>query len=105
MKKLPEVEISIASPASESTNYRSLLNWVVIVLASICVGLPLASLLTDALAGPLVSVVSNVTIWRSAAITLMLGLGAALLSVIAGWFLLRGSSELANRASSGGRNW
>ena len=53
LQKLPEVEISISSPASESANYRSLLNWVVIVLASICVGLPLASLLTDALAGPL----------------------------------------------------
>ncbi len=97
LQKLPEVEISIASPASESANYRSPLNWVVIVIASLFVGLPLASLLIDGLSGPLGLVVSNLTIWRSAGITLVLGIGAALLSVIVGWFLLRGSSELANR--------
>lgn len=96
-QKLPEVEISISSQAIESQNYRSLLNWAVIVFASIYVGLPLASLLIDGLLGPLGRVVSNINIWRAAGNTLMLGLAAALLSNIAGWFLLRGSSELANR--------
>jgi thiamine transport system permease protein len=96
-QKLPEVEISIASSVSESKNYQSLLNRVVIAAAGIYVGLPLASLLTDALSGPLGQVLANGYIWQSAAKTLMLGMGAAVLSVIAGWFLLRGSSQLANR--------
>lgn len=96
-QKLPEVEISISSQAIESQNYRSLLHWAVIVFAGIFVGLPLASLLIDGLLGPLGRVVSNINIWRAAGNTLMLGLAAALLSNIAGWFLLRGSSELANQ--------
>ena len=95
-QRLPEVEISTSSPASKSESYRSLLNWVVILFAGIYVGLPLASLLIDGLSGPLGGVVSNIYLWQSAGNTLMLGLGAATLSVIAGWFLLRGSSELAN---------
>ena len=101
LQKLPEVEISVFSPASEMADYRSRLNWVVIVLAAIFVGLPLASLLIDGLSGPLARVVSNASIWRSAGITLTLGLAAASLSVITGWFLLRGSSELANRGQLG----
>jgi len=101
LQKLPEVEIVVASPASESTEYRSLLNGVVIIIAGIFVGLPLASLLFDGLSGPLVRVLGNASIWRSAGITLMLGLAAALLSVIAGWFLLRGSGELANQGRLG----
>ena len=101
LQKLPEVEIAVASHASESTEYRSLLNGVVIIIAGIFVGLPLASLLFEGLSGPLVRVVGNASIWRSAGITLMLGLAAALLSVTAGWFLLRGSSELANQGRRG----
>ena len=101
LQKLPEVEIAVASHASESTEYRSLLNGVVIIIAGIFVGLPLASLLFEGLSGPLVRVVGNASIWRSAGITLMLGLAAALLSVTAGWFLLRGSSELANQGRLG----
>ena len=97
MQKLPEVEISISSPASESRNYRNPLNRLVILVAGIYVGLPLASLLIDALSGPLAQVVANQYIWQSAGKTLMLGLGAAGLSVTGGWFLLGASSQLANR--------
>ncbi len=101
MQKLPEVEISISSPTSELWNYRSLLNRLVILVAGIYVGLPLASLLIDALSGPLARVVANGYIWQSAGKTLMLGLGAAVFSVIAGWFLLGASSQLANRGQPG----
>ncbi len=96
-QKLPEVEISIASPVGESWDYRNPLNQVVIAVAAIYVGLPLASLLIDALSGPLGQVLGDGYLWQSAAKTLMLGLGAAVLSVIAGWFLLRASGQLANR--------
>jgi thiamine transport system permease protein len=100
-QKLPEVEISISSPASESRNYRSPLNRVVIAIAGIYVGMPLASLLMDALSGPFGQVVGNSYIWRSAGITLILGLSAAVLSIIAGWFLLRASSQLTIRGQLG----
>jgi thiamine transport system permease protein len=97
LQKLPEVEISISTAASKSRNYRSWLNRVVILVAGIYVGLPLASLLIDALSGPLMQVIAYGYIWQSAGKTLMLGLGAAVLSVMAGWFLLSASSQLANR--------
>ena len=97
LQKLPEVEISIPSPASEGGNYRGLLNWVVIVFATVFVGLPLASLLFDGLSGPIERVANNMSLWRSAIVTLVLGLSAAFLAVIGGWFLLRGSAELTHR--------
>jgi len=97
LQKLPEVEITISSAAGESGKYRSRLNRVVILVAGIYVGMPLVSLLIDALSGPLAQVVANRYLWQSAGKTLMLGLGAAVLSVMAGWFLLGASSRLANR--------
>jgi len=101
MQKLPEVEISISSAAGKSGKYRSRLNRVVILVAGIYVGMPLVSLLIDALSGPLAQVVANRYLWQSAGKTLMLGLGAAVLSVIAGWFLLRASSQLVIQGQPG----
>jgi thiamine transport system permease protein len=101
LQKLPEVEISISSAAGKSGKYRSRLNRVVILVAGIYVGMPLVSLLIDALSGPLAQVVANRYLWQSAGKTLMLGLGAAVLSVIAGWFLLRASSQLVIQGQPG----
>ncbi len=95
LQRLPEVEITI----DEATNagkpgYRPL-QLLLISLAAIYVAMPLLSMLFDALAGPLVQVISNRTLWRSIANTLFIGLSAALASVIAGWLLLRYSASLA----------
>jgi len=95
MQRLPEVEISLDRPVSPSAGIFRPLQLALIFLAAVYVGLPLLSMLLDALTGPLSKVFSGTLLWRSAAKTLLIGLLAASLSVSAGWFILRYSASLA----------
>ena len=52
-------------------------------------------MLVDALSGPLIQIIGSIYLWQSMAKTLFIGLAAALVSVIAGWFLLQYSASLA----------
>lgn len=95
LQRLPEVEISLEREASPNAGIFKPLQLALILLAAVYVGLPLLSMLLDALTGPLSKVFSGTLFWRSAAKTLLIGLSAALLSVSAGWFILRYSASLA----------
>jgi thiamine transport system permease protein len=66
-----------------------------ILIAAAFVAMPLLSMMIDALTGPLLRVIASRALWRSVLITLSIGLFAALLSVGAGWFLLRYGASLA----------
>ena len=95
LQRLPEVEISIAPAAVVERRGWSLLNPLLIALAAVYVGMPLLSMLLDALSGPWIAVLSEARFWQAVANTLFIGLGAALLSVTAGWFLLSYGASLA----------
>jgi len=91
--RLPAVEITLSSATSRPSS--QLLNSLIIAIAAVFVGMPLLAMIIDALNGPLLQVMSNIRVWQSAAITLVIGLSAATLSVVAGWLLLTTSSDLA----------
>lgn len=95
MQRLPEVEITLSTPARPSTSLHKWVDIGLIVAATLFVGMPLLSMLIDALGGPVVKVIGDANLWRALASTLLIGLGAALLSVCAGWWLLRYSASLA----------
>jgi thiamine transport system permease protein len=102
LQRMPAVEIAL------STDYRHRaprLRWFdlgIILLATLYVGMPLASLLIDALCGPLGPTLGDLRLWQALANTLFIGLSAALLSVTAGWFLLQYSSSLADEGHARG---
>jgi len=94
---LPDVEITL-SVAPKLKNNKSLFdNSLIIGIATLFVALPLLAMFIDALKGPLVQVLTITELWRSAAYTLMIGLFAASLSVVAGWGLLNTSTDLSIR--------
>jgi len=95
LQRLPEVEISIDTAPPGRRPAFALLNLGVIALAAIYVGMPLLSMLIDALSGPWLVVLGGSGFWQAAANTLFIGLSAALLSVTAGWFLLQYGASLA----------
>jgi thiamine transport system permease protein len=95
LQRLPEVDIGLdVSPVGIRPVFGAL-NLAIIALAAIYVGMPLLSMLVDALSGPWLAVLAETRLWQSMANTLFIGLSAALLSVCAGWFLLRYSASLA----------
>ena len=102
LQRLPEVEISVNAKSGPLCSRWSLLNVTLILVASVYVGTPLLSILIDAMTGPWVQVLSRASLWQSIVSTVYIGLSAALLSVIAGWFLLQYSASLA-AAGLGGR--
>jgi thiamine transport system permease protein len=53
-------------------------------------------MLLDGLDGPVLKVLGGDGFWRALVNTLLIGLSAALLSTLAGWFLLRYSADLAH---------
>lgn len=67
--------------------------------------MPLLAMILDALRGPIIDVISNSKIWLAAAYTLMIGLSAAFCSVLAGWLLLRTSSELSSHGKTRQAKW
>ncbi len=95
LQRLPEVEIADSVPATPLSPVRRSFDIALILLATVYVGMPLLSVLLDALGGPISSLLSSASLWQSVANTLLIGLSASLLAVAAGWFLLRYSASLA----------
>ncbi len=95
LQRLPEVEITLTSGSKPTSPIQKPLNIALILVAAVYVGLPLLSMLIDALKGPMLGVISNIYLWQSLGNTLFIGLTAALLSVSTGWFLLQYSASLA----------
>lgn len=101
LQRLPEVEITLTSGSRPTRTIQKPLNIALILVAAVYVGLPLLSMLIDALKGPLLGVISNIYLWQSIGNTLFIGLAAALLSVSAGWLLLQYSASLARAGQIG----
>ncbi len=97
LQHLPEVELAHASRAAPAVPPASRLWLVPIALAGVYVALPLMSLLLDAARGPVAAVLASAALWRSALYSLAIGLAAAALATLAGYALLRTSSDLARR--------
>ena len=93
--KIPEVEITDLSNQALQLSSNRFLNTLIIYLAALFVAMPLFAMIIDALNGPLLKVLTNPQLWQSAAFTLMIGLSAAFLSVLAAWLLLNTSTDLA----------
>ena len=94
LHRLPEVEVTLATNTESVAKVRGPFHLLLIIAASVFVGLPLLSILLDALGGPLWEVLGNPRLWRALGNTLCIGLLAALFSVIAGWILLQYSAGL-----------
>jgi thiamine transport system permease protein len=97
LQRMPEVEIAPTTPSPARAQPTNWFQLALIVAASLYVGLPLLSLLQDALRGPLLRVITDAGVWQASATTLLIGLAAAGLAVTAGWFLLAYGAELALR--------
>ena len=95
LQRLPEVEITLASDSRPITASQKPLNMLLILAAGVFVGMPLLSMLIDALGGPLWQVIGKAQLWLALGNTLCIGLLAALISVIAGWILLQFSASLS----------
>ncbi|MFT5657773.1 MAG: thiamine transport system permease protein [Gammaproteobacteria bacterium] len=93
--KLPDVEIAL--PGSQITTEAKgrWLNTLIITLAAIFVGMPLLAMIIDAFEGPVLDVLSNIAVWQSAGLTLLIGLSASSLSVVGGWLLLDTSTDFS----------
>ena len=96
LHRLPEVEIAESAPVRPTSALRKWLDLGLILAATLYVGLPLLSMLIDALDGPILKVIADVRLWRALTNTLLIGLSAAAVSVFAGWLLLRYSAGLAH---------
>ena len=105
LQRLPEVEISLDPVAVGKRRGLRLLNPALIALAAVYVGMPLLSMLLDALSGPWLVVLREIRFWQALANTLFIGLAAALLSVTAGWFLLRYGAGLAYEGRERAARW
>jgi thiamine transport system permease protein len=101
LQRLPEVEITLASVSTPISTRQRPFNMLLILVAGVFVGMPLLSMLIDALGGPLWRVMGNTQLWQSLVNTLFIGLSAAVFSVSAGWFLLQYSASLALAGKTG----
>ena len=101
LQRLPEVEITLTQASKPIVAGQKWLNILLILVAGVFVGMPLLSMLIDALAGPLWRVIGNTSLWQSLGNTLFIGFSAAVLSLGAGWFLLQYSASLALTGKTG----
>jgi thiamine transport system permease protein len=102
LQRMPEVEMAISTPQRSRASLFRWFNLGIIVLATLYVGMPLLSLLIDALRGPIGETLGDTRLWQAFTNTLLIGLSAALLSVTAGWFLLQYSASLAHEGRNKG---
>ncbi len=101
LQRLPEVENTITTMSKPATTNHEFANILLILLAAITVCMPLLSMVIDAFGGPVLRVISAVSLWQAIVKTLFIGLSAAALSVIAGWFLMQFSASLAQSGQPG----
>ncbi|MCP4766847.1 MAG: thiamine/thiamine pyrophosphate ABC transporter, permease protein [Gammaproteobacteria bacterium] len=102
LQRLPEVEIADSASPTPISALHKVLDIALILAATVYVGMPLLSVLIDALGGPVLSVLSSASLWHAIANTLLIGLSTAVLSVSAGWLLLRYSADLAHAGNTRG---
>lgn len=97
--RLPDVEpnLNIHSSAIPVTN--KVIPFLLIVAAVFFVATPLLSMIIDAANGPVINVLSDVSLWRAAGFSLLIGLSAATIAVTLGWLLLSASAEKAYRGN------
>lgn len=105
LQKMPEVEISIPLPPHKGKQKNRHFHNIVILFAALFILIPILAMIIDALSGPIVEVISDSRLWRATAFTLMIGLGAACCSVLAGWLLLRTSSAMALQGKTRRAKW
>ena len=105
LQKLPEVEITTESGTEPRQRSKHWISLVIIAVAGLFVAAPLVSIFVDAIAGPVLKVLTSRFLWQSALYTLTIGGFAAMISVFAGWMLLRTSSDLASRGRAAGARW
>ena len=101
LQRLPEVEIALTQASKPVAAGQKWLNILLILAAGVFVGMPLLSMLIDALAGPLWRVIDNPNLWKSLGNTLFIGFFAAVFSVGAGWLLLQYSASLSLAGKTG----
>ena len=93
--KLPDVEISLPSPQLNTGTVGRHMNTTFITAAAIFVAMPLIAMVIDAFNGTVLTVLSHPGLWFSAGLTLLIGISASTLSVLAGWLLLSTSTDYA----------
>jgi thiamine transport system permease protein len=93
--KLPDVEITLPNAQTNTQSTNRVLNSMIILVAVIFVSMPLVAMLIDSINGSILTVIKQPKLWLSASLTLLIGLGASSIAVIAGWLLLDTSSDLA----------
>lgn len=94
LQRLPEVEDAGPThtlPAFWSSHSG---HSVIILIAVGFTLLPMASMLLDALTGPLMEVLSDRRLWQAALYSLLLGLASAMVAMVAGWVLLSGTRQM-----------
>jgi thiamine transport system permease protein len=101
LQRLPEVEIALTQVSKPIAAGQKWFNMLLILAAGVFVGMPLLSMLIDALGGPLWRVIGNTNLWHSLGNTLFIGLSAAVFSVGAGWLLLQYSASLSLAGHTG----
>lgn len=103
-QRLPDVEITISNSSLRKSISNQLINTLFISIAAVFVGMPLLAMFIDAINGPLLQVLGNARLWSSAGFSLMIGLCAAGLSIVAAWALLDTSTDLALANQKRGAN-
>ena len=93
-QKLPEVEISTTTSQHRFSNESHGLNNLIIIFSLVFIAMPLFAMLIDAIRGPVLQVLTNSNLWKSAGFSLTIGFSAATLSTLAAWLLLRSSTDL-----------
>ena len=93
-QKLPEVEIMLPSQAVSASKSNRQFDFLLMFLSTLFIATPLLALLFDGLTGPVIRVLSHIELWRSAALSVAIGLVSAVISVVTGWLILRTTSDL-----------
>ena len=97
LQKLPEVDITLSAQDINCARQRNTINLLLIVATVIFVLMPLLAMLIDAISASFFAVVTSISLWRAAGLSVCIGLAAAFLSVTVAWLVLRTSADLASR--------
>lgn len=93
--KLPDVEITLPNVQINTQSKNQVLNSIIILVAVIFVSMPLVAMFIDSINGSILTVIKQPKLWLSASLTLLIGLSASSVAVIAGWLILDTSSDIA----------
>ena len=99
--KLPDVEPDLKYNTNVNHNIRQVTQSTLDIISQpflvfitiLFVLSPLLAMLIDAFNGPIIGVLSDKSLWKAAAFSLLIGLSSAVLSLFLAWFLLNASAE------------